>query len=371
MRGEAGAGVGGGRAPRRATRQVRYGPVAVGGDAPVSIQSMCTCPASELDRAAAEIAGLAKAGCQIVRIALRGGDDLEAMPALCRISPIPVVADVHFDYRLAVGAAGAGAAGLRINPGNIGGPGRVRAVAEAAGAAGIPIRVGVNSGSIERDLRSRHRTDPAGALAQSALRSLGMIEETGFGDLVFSLKSSDPAATVEANRIFASRCDYPIHLGVTEAGPPLSGTARSVVALTILLGAGIGDTVRISLSGDPVDEVIVASAMLTALGLRNDFPRIVSCPTCGRCHIDVASVASRLEREINGCGAPIRLAVMGCEVNGPGEAADADAGIAGSPRGPVLFRRGRIVGPVEGDPLAALLEEARRLTGRRPPAERR
>jgi (E)-4-hydroxy-3-methylbut-2-enyl-diphosphate synthase len=349
--------------PRRKTRAVRYGTVIVGGDAPVSIQSMCTCPASELERALAEIAALAKAGCQIVRVALRGAGDLEALPDLCRRSPIPVVADVHFDYRLAVAAAGAGAAGLRINPGNIGGSARVRAVVEAAGAAGIPVRVGVNAGSIEKDLRGRYASDPAGALAESALRSLVMMEGMGFGDLVFSLKSSDPAATVEANMIFASRCDYPLHVGVTEAGPPLSGAARSVVALTRLFTAGVGDTVRVSLSGDPVDEVIVSSAMLTALGLRDDFPRIISCPTCGRCHIDVAGIAGRLEREINGCGAPVRIAVMGCEVNGPGEAADADAGIAGSPRGPVLFRRGEIVGPVGGDPLEALLDEIARLTG--------
>jgi (E)-4-hydroxy-3-methylbut-2-enyl-diphosphate synthase len=327
---------------------------------------MCTCPASARERAIAEIGALAKAGCQIVRVALRDEADLAALPDLCRRSTIPIVADVHFDHRLAVGAARAGAAGLRINPGNIGGAARVRAVVEAAGAAGIPVRVGVNSGSIEKDLRGKHVRDPAGALAESALRALDLIEGIGFGDLVFSLKSSDPAVTVDANLLFASRCDYPLHVGVTEAGPPLSGAARSVVALTRLLTAGVGDTVRVSLSGDPVDEVIVASAMLASLGLRDDFPQVISCPTCGRCHIDVPAIAGRLEREINGCGAPIRVAVMGCEVNGPGEAADADAGIAGSPRGAVLFRRGEIVGPVKGDPLAALLEEVRRLTGRVP-----
>jgi (E)-4-hydroxy-3-methylbut-2-enyl-diphosphate synthase len=343
---------------RRRTRQVLYGEVAVGGGAPVSIQSMCTCPASRKGEALAEIAALARAGCQIVRVAVKTDDDVRALPALCSESAIPVVADIHFDAELAVKSSGTGVKGLRINPGNIGGEEKVRAVIEAADSAGIPIRVGVNSGSIERDLRGLHDSDPARALFTSARRHLEMFERIGFEKIVFSLKSSDPAVTVSANMLFAEDNDYPLHIGVTEAGPPLSGVAKSAVALTMLLTRGIGDTIRISLSGDPVNEVIAAAALLSALGLRDDFPDIVSCPTCGRCQIDVASIAGRLERELLGAGRRIRIAVMGCEVNGPGEARDADIGLAGAAGGAVLFRRGKVVRRLEGDFTDEFITEA-------------
>jgi (E)-4-hydroxy-3-methylbut-2-enyl-diphosphate synthase len=346
---------------RRTTRQVRYGDVAIGGNAPVSIQSMCTCPASRTDDTLAEIGSLQRAGCQVVRVAVRDEDDVAALPAILGESLIPVVADIHFNHTLAVGAVKAGAAGLRINPGNIGSEEKVRAVIEAAGEAGIPVRVGVNAGSLEKRLKDLARTEPARALNESAAGYMEMISGWGFDTMIFSLKSSDPDVTVEANTLFAAGCDYPIHAGVTEAGPPLSGAARSVVALTRLLSAGIGDTVRVSLSGDPVNEVIVAAALLSSLGLRDDFPRIISCPTCGRCHIGVDDIAGRLEREISGCGAGISIAVMGCEVNGPGEAREADIGIAGSPKGAVLFRRGEIVRTIDGDPLEILLAEVRDL----------
>jgi (E)-4-hydroxy-3-methylbut-2-enyl-diphosphate synthase len=348
-------------AGRRRTRQVFYGGVAIGGEAPVSIQSMCTCPASRTEDTLEEIGALHRAGCQVVRVAVRDEGDLAALPAIIAESAIPVIADIHFHHTLAVGAARAGAAGLRINPGNIGSEEKVRAVIEAAGEAGIPVRVGVNAGSLEKRLSELARSEPARALSESAARYMEMISGWGFDAMVFSLKSSDPGVTVEANAIFAGTCDYPIHAGVTEAGPPLSGAARSVVALTRLLSMGIGDTIRVSLSGDPVNEVIVAAALLSSLGLRDDFPRIISCPTCGRCHIDVGLIAGRLEREISGCGAGIKVAVMGCEVNGPGEAREADIGIAGSPKGAVLFRKGRIVRTVDGDPLETLLEEVRAL----------
>ena len=350
-------------AGRRRTRQVFYGGVAIGGDAPVSIQSMCTCPASRAGDVLEEIMALAGAGCQIVRVAIRDEGDLESLPEILEKSPMPVVADIHFRHVLAVGAARAGVAGLRINPGNIGSDARVREVIEAAGDAGIPVRVGVNAGSLEKRLKELARSEPARALRESAAGYMEMIEGWGFTDMIFSLKSSDPAVTVEANALFAGSGDYPIHAGVTEAGPPLSGAARSVVALTKLLSMGIGDTIRVSLSGDPVNEVIVAAALLSSLGLRDDFPRIISCPTCGRCHLDVDGIAVRLERELSGCGAGISVAVMGCEVNGPGEAGEADIGIAGSKKGAVLFRKGEIVRTIDGDPLEVLLEEARRLLG--------
>jgi (E)-4-hydroxy-3-methylbut-2-enyl-diphosphate synthase len=348
---------------RRKTRRVLYGDVAVGGGSPVSIQSMCTCPASNVEEALAEIGALSRAGCQIVRVAVRDEGDLASLPEIIGSSPMPVIADIHFHHALAVGSARAGAAGLRINPGNIGSREKVREVVDAAGAAGIPIRIGVNSGSLDRRLRGLSHSEPARALSESAAEYMRMLEEWSFRDIVFSLKSSDPQVTIEANTLFAATCDYPIHAGVTEAGPPLSGAARSAVALTKLLSSGIGDTIRVSLSGDPVNEVIVAAALLTSLGLRGDFPRIVSCPTCGRCHMDVAGTAERLEREIIGCGAGISVAVMGCEVNGPGEAREADIGIAGSPKGAVLFRKGEIVRTIEGDPLKTLLDEVRALLG--------
>lgn len=348
-------------AGRRKTRQVSYGRVAIGGDAPVSIQSMCTCPASRTDDTIAEIGALERAGCQVVRVAVRDEGDLAALPAIIGESGIPVVADIHFHHTLAIGAAKAGAAGLRINPGNIGKEEKVRAVIEAAGEAGIPVRIGVNAGSLEKRLKELAHSEPARALSESAAGYMEMISVWGFEEMIFSLKSSDPEVTVESNTLFAGTCDYPIHAGVTEAGPPLSGAARSVVALTKLLSMGIGDTIRVSLSGDPVNEVIVAAALLSSLGLRDDFPRIISCPTCGRCHIDVDTVAGRLEREISGCGSGISVAVMGCEVNGPGEAREADIGIAGSPKGAVLFRKGEIVRTIDGDPLETLLAEVRDL----------
>lgn len=348
---------------RRTTKRVHYGGVPVGGGAPVSVQSMCTCPAAETVKALSEIGALARAGCEIVRVSVRNGADLAALRRMCDESAIPVIADIHFDFKLAVDAAGAGVAGLRINPGNIGGEREVAAVIDGAVRAGIPVRVGVNAGSLERDLRDLARRDPARALFESASRHREMIEGMGFRDLVFSLKSSDPLVTVDANRLFASDNDYPLHLGVTEAGPALSGAARSAVALAMLLAEGIGDTVRVSLSGDPVREVSVALAILSALGLRDDVPRIIACPTCGRCRIDVASIAERLERDLLGLRNPIRVAVMGCEVNGPGEAREADIGIAGTRGGAVLFRKGAVIRTLEKDFLEELLREVKDLVG--------
>jgi (E)-4-hydroxy-3-methylbut-2-enyl-diphosphate synthase len=348
---------------RRKTRKIRYGTVEVGGDASVSIQSMLTFPASSVSAALGQAVDLAEAGCQITRVSVRDMSDVDSLSALCGESPIPVIADIHFDHRLAVAAAGNGVAGLRINPGNIGGREKTLAVADAAARAGIPIRIGVNSGSLEKELTGLYETDPARALCESAARFLAMLEKDGFEDLVFSLKSSDPMVTVEANRLFSSEYDYPLHIGVTEAGPVLSGTARSVVALTMLLSEGIGDTVRISLSGDPVREIVVAGAMLSALGLRKDLPRIISCPTCGRSHLDVAPLAERLEAVLPRYG-NITVAVMGCEVNGPGEAKEADIGLAGTKKGAVLFKKGKIVGKVKGDLLEVLLEEIRKIPGK-------
>jgi len=352
--------------PRRKTRTVFYRGFPVGGASPVSIQSMTTTRSADSRKTMREIRALAKAGCQLVRVAVKDGEDVAALGAICAKSPIPVVADIHFDYRLAVASVQAGAAGLRINPGNIGGPEKVERVVEAARAAKIPIRIGVNSGSIEKDLRGLLRREPARALYESAMRSARDVEAMGFGDLVFSLKSPDPLVTVEANRLFAAETDFPLHIGVTEAGPPMSGAAKSAVGLTLLLSEGIGDTVRVSLSGDPVREIVVASAVLSALGLRPDIPQIISCPTCGRSWMDVAAIAERVEREILGLNNGIRVAIMGCEVNGPGEAKDADIGIAGSRGGAVLFKRGKVVRRLRGGFTSEFIKEIREFSRRAP-----
>jgi (E)-4-hydroxy-3-methylbut-2-enyl-diphosphate synthase len=346
-------------AKRRKSRRISYGAVAVGGGAPVSIQSMSTFPAASTAYVLEEIEALHRAGCELIRVSVKDQPDIYALDEICGSSPIPVIADVHFDFNVAVASAGRGVAGLRINPGNIGGEEGVKKVAEAAADRGIPIRIGVNSGSIESRLRDLYRRSPARALCESALGHLDIMERLGFHDLVFSLKSSDPMVTVEANELFAAGNDYPLHLGVTEAGPALSGTARSAVALTLLLAKGIGDTIRISLSGDPVREVLAASALLSALGLRTDMPEIISCPTCGRSWIDVGAIAESLERELLGIRCNLKIAVMGCEVNGPGEAKEADIGIAGTRSGAVLFKKGEIVRTLTGDIVSSLADEVR------------
>jgi len=342
---------------RRMTRKVYYGNVPVGGDAPISIQSMSTHATCEKEAVLKEIGELVSAGCEIVRVAVKDQSDVEVLGDICKQSSIPVIADIHFDFRLAVQSALKGVAGLRINPGNIGGKEKVREVTAAAKDMGIPIRVGVNSGSLEKTLISLYSTDPAKALFESAAGSLEMMESIGFNDLVFSIKSSDPMINIEANRLFAAENDYPLHIGVTEAGPVLSGAARSVFSLTLLLVEGIGDTVRVSLSGDPVNEIIVASALLSSLGVRDNTPKIISCPTCGRSHLNVLEIAGALEREILSRHGGIKVAVMGCEVNGPGEAKEADIGIAGTPGGAVLFINGKKDKVLKGDYLAVLLSE--------------
>lgn len=348
---------------RRRTRQVLYGSVPVGGDAPVSIQSMSTRKADDPAAVLEELNALARAGCEIARVSVKDKDDIEALGMICSKSPVPVIADIHFDHTLAVRSVSRGVAGLRINPGNIGGREKIREVVSAAEEAGIPIRIGVNSGSLEKSLRDLYADEPARALCESAVSGLEIMEALSFGNLVFSIKSSDPVVTVMANIMFAALNDYPIHAGVTEAGPVLSGTAKSAVSLTMLLERGIGDTIRVSLSGDPVNEVIVASALLSSLGLRDDIPKIISCPTCGRCNLDVSSIAETLERELLSKRAGISVAVMGCEVNGPGEAKEADIGIAGTESGAVLFKKGKKERVLKGDYVRMLLEEVDRLIG--------
>lgn len=334
---------------RKKTKKVYYGEVPIGGDAPISIQSMTTAPTREKKRALEEIRRLEEAGCEIIRVAVQNMEDAAALKEITRATRLPVVADIHFDYRLAVESSANGVAALRINPGNIGDRSKVKEVVRVARDNGVAIRIGVNSGSIEKEYESVYADEPARALFLSAEKHMKLVEDMGFADMVLSLKSSDPMVTVQANMLFSSRYDYPLHIGVTEAGPVLSGTARSVSALTILLYNGIGDTIRISLSGDPVNEVIVAATLLQSLGLRSDIPQIISCPTCGRSYIDVAGIAERLERKLLGVRKGLKIAVMGCEVNGPGEAREANIGIAGTRGGAVLFKSGRTIKSIRGD----------------------
>ncbi len=345
---------------RRRTRAVRVGPVTVGGDAPIAVQSMTSTDTRDVAATLDQIDRLAEAGCEIVRVAIPHSDALDAFQAICDSSPLPVVADIHFDHRLAIQAARRGAAKLRINPGNIGDRDRVDAVIDAAAAAGIPIRIGVNAGSLAPEFRDRDVPLPE-KLVASALSFVEDFEVRGFADIALSVKASSVAATVEANRMLAGRTEYPLHIGITEAGTVRSGTVKSAVGLGILLSEGIGDTLRVSLTADPVEEVLVAWQILAALDIRRNAPELVSCPTCGRCEIDLVSVATEVQRRLSEKPSHLKIAVMGCVVNGPGEAREADVGIAAGRGSGLIFRRGEPVRKVPEDRLVeALMEEVDR-----------
>lgn len=349
---------------RRKTRRIRVGGVPVGGGAPVSVQSMTNTDTRDPRATLAQIRSLAGAGCEIVRVAV---PDEAAVKAFARIragSPIPVIADIHFDHRLAIACAEAGAAALRINPGNIGGEGKTIEVLRAARANGIPVRIGVNSGSVEKDLLERHGGPTAEALVASAARYVKICEKARFRALKFSLKASGVATTIDAYRLFSHRFDYPLHVGITEAGTAFSGTVKSAVGIGALLAEGIGDTLRVSLTGPPEEEVRVGWEILKSLGLRSRGPDFVFCPTCGRAAIDVASIAAEVERRLSGLRAPLTIAVMGCAVNGPGEAREADVGVAGGKGEGVIFLKGKVAGKVkEKDIVAEVVRVARRLAG--------
>ncbi|MCD4690490.1 flavodoxin-dependent (E)-4-hydroxy-3-methylbut-2-enyl-diphosphate synthase [bacterium] len=351
------------RTRRRATRRVKIGPVPVGGDAPVSIQSMTNTKTENVAATLAQIERLASRGCEIVRVAVPGAAAVAALTDIVAGSSLPVVADVHFDHRLAISAVEAGAHALRINPGNIGGTERTADVVAAAAEHGVPIRVGVNAGSLEKDILERDGHPTAAGLAESAERGIELMDRLAFEDVIVSIKASDVAMTVEANRLFAVRTDVPLHVGITEAGTPIAGAARSGVGLGLLLAEGIGDTVRVSLAGPPEDEIPVARAILSALGLRNGGVTVVACPTCGRTEIDVAGIAARVEEAVAGVRTQLVVAVMGCAVNGPGEAREADVGIAGGGTEAILFRKGEVVARLKTDEMIErLLDEVRKLT---------
>jgi (E)-4-hydroxy-3-methylbut-2-enyl-diphosphate synthase len=343
---------------RRPSRPVKIGGVQVGGGAPVSIQSMCATDTRDTRATLDQVRALAEAGCDIVRVAVPDREAVVALEQICRDSPLPVVADIHFDYRLAIAASAVGAAGLRYNPGNIGSPERVRELARAAAASGVPIRIGVNSGSLQTAVKRRFGGVTAEALVESALGHAALLEEAGFTAIKLSLKASDVLTTVAAYRLCAARCDYPLHLGVTEAGTVVSGTVKSCAALSILLAEGIGDTVRISLSADPTEEVWVARQLLQSLGLRQGGLELTSCPRCGRGTVDVWAVAERVERRLRHLRQAVHVAVMGCEVNGPGEAKAADLGIAGTAGGWVLFVAGKKLRALSAEEAEQVLVEA-------------
>jgi len=344
------------------TRQIRVGGVLVGGGAPVSIQSMLNTRTTDVEGSLRQLRALAAAGCQIARLAVPDMDAAKGFAELCTVSPLPLVADIHFDYRLALAAAEGGAAKIRINPGNIGSPERVREVADACRERRIPIRIGVNGGSLDKRLLEKYGHPTAEALVESAFSHLELLEACGFYDTCVSMKSSSVPTMMAAYRLFSERSDYPLHLGVTETGTEYMGTVKSAMGIGGLLCLGIGDTIRVSLTADPVREVYAAKAILKAAGLRRDGVNIIACPTCGRTRIDLIGLASRVEDALKDCKKPITVAVMGCVVNGPGEAREADVGVAGGEDCGMLFVKGQIVKKLPYDELLpALLEYVDRL----------
>lgn len=343
---------------RRKTRPVFIGKVQVGGGAPVSVQSMTKTDIRDAVATIEQIKQLALDGCEIIRVAVPDREAAAALPAILKETTIPLVADIHFDHRLALEAIKAGVAGLRINPGNIGGRDKVEEVVKAASERGIPIRIGVNAGSLEKEVVERYGGITAGAMAESALRHIDILEKLNFCDIKISLKASNVPLMVDAYRLLAAQVDYPFHIGVTEAGTLRSGTVKSAVGIGILLNEGIGDTIRVSLTGNPNHEVRVGYEILNALGLRRRGVELISCPTCGRTRIDLIRIAGEVEERLQGLDRPLKVAVMGCVVNGPGEAREADVGIAGGKGTGLIFRKGEIVRKVPEDRLVdELLKE--------------
>ena len=328
---------------RKKTRQIHIGPVAIGGGAPISVQSMTNTKTTDTEATLAQIRALAAAGCDIVRLAVPDMDAARNLKNILPKSPVPLVADIHFDYHLALEAIRQGIHGLRLNPGNIGGEENVRKVVEAAKAAGIPIRIGVNAGSLDKKLLEKYGGVTAEALVESALQHVRILEAQGFYDMKISLKAHDVPLTLTAYRLMSEKVEYPLHLGITEAGTAKTGVIKSAVGIGALLAEGIGDTIRISLTGDPVVEVRVANEILKSLGLKEYGPTLVACPTCGRTSIDLPAIAAEVEKKLAGITEPIEVAVMGCVVNGPGEARGADVGIAGGKGEGLVFRKGEII----------------------------
>lgn len=356
-----------GRAPmlfsekRKKTRSLDIGDVQIGGCAPVAVQSMTNTRTGDIAATVAQIKRLEAAGCEIIRVAVNDGDAAEAISDIKKEISIPVIADIHFDYRLAIKAAEAGVDGLRINPGNIGGKSRVAAVVSCAKDHGLPIRIGVNAGSLEQDILDAHNGVTPEAMVESAMRHIELLTDFDFHRIKVSLKASDVYRTVRAYRLLSEKVDYPLHLGVTEAGSLFPGIVKSSLGIGMLLAEGIGDTIRVSLTRDPEEEIRTAYEILKALGLRRRGPEIVSCPTCGRTSIDLFKISETVEEALKNSLVPIKIAIMGCVVNGPGEAREADIGIAGGDGIGILFSKGKVVKKFKEDQLVeVLLAEVRK-----------
>jgi len=343
---------------RKKTRVIHVGKTAIGGNNPVSVQSMTKTDTRNVSATVKQIKGLEKAGCEIIRLAVPDMDAARALGRIKKSVDIPMIADIHFDYRLALEAVKQGIDGLRINPGNIGAKWKIKEVVMAAKDKKLPIRIGVNAGSLEKELLRKYGHPKPEALVESAKRHIGILEGLNFRDIKVSLKASNVPTTVDAYRLFSRKFKYPLHVGISEAGPPSTGIIKSSVGIGILLSEGIGDTIRVSLTAEPVEEIRVAYGILSALGLRKRGAEIISCPTCGRCNINLKGLAAKVESKLKLIDKPITVAVMGCVVNGPGEAREADFGIAGGKGRGILFKKGRIIKQcTEKELLNALMEE--------------
>lgn len=336
---------------RKLTREIKIGSVGIGGDNPVRVQSMTNTDTRDPDKTLAQISDLRDAGCEVVRVALPDSEAAESLKKIVAESPIPVIADIHFDHRLALKSIEAGVHGLRLNPGNIGDESKVNRVVDAARSSGTPIRIGVNSGSVDKRILKKFGGPKPEAMVASAMEHIHLLEDRKFDLIKISLKSSSVMDTITAYSLMSEKRNYPLHIGVTEAGTPIRGAAKSGVGLGILLYHGIGDTLRVSITGEPVDEMLVAWQILRSLGLRQRGPEIISCPTCGRTEIDLVSLTTAVEKRLRGVEKVFCVAVMGCVVNGPGEAREADIGLAGGRDCGIIFKKGRIVRKIRGDSL--------------------
>lgn len=346
----------------RTSKKIKVGNTFLGGDSPVLVQSMLNVPSTDIDGSVKQAVELEKAGCQIIRFAIPNEEALALIEPIKNATTVPLVADIHFDYRLAIGAAERGIDKIRINPGNIGSEDRVKAVADICKQKGLPIRIGVNSGSLEKHILAKYGSPTPEAMVESALFHASLLEKFDFDDIVISIKSSNVNTMIKAYELAAEKCDYPLHLGVTEAGTERMGIIKSAVGIGSLLTHGIGDTIRVSLTDDPVKEVYAAQDILKAIGLKTDCPYLVSCPTCGRTRIDLVGLAKQVEERLRDCKKPITVAVMGCIVNGPGEAKEADIGVAGGDGCGLIFKKGEILRKVpENELLDELMKEIDKL----------
>lgn len=351
---------------RKKTRQIKVGGVAIGGGAPVSVQSMTNTSTADVAATVAQIRALSAAGCEIVRVAVPDMDAAKAIKEIRAAIDVPLIADIHFDWRLALASLEQGAEGLRLNPGNIGSEDRIKEVVREAAGRAVPIRIGVNAGSLEKDILAKYGHPTVDALVQSAMRHIGILEDLGFFDIKVSIKASSVPLTVQSYRLLSEKVDYPLHIGITEAGTCWAGSIKSAAGLGVLLYDGIGDTMRVSLTGDPVEEVRCGWEILKSLELRERGLKIISCPTCGRVKIDLSAIANEVEKRLGGMTESVSVAIMGCVVNGPGEAAEADVGIAGGDGVGLIYVKGKAVRKVREDEIAnVLVEEVERLVSER------